>query len=453
MDRPSPTTRVVEDQKSPKLLRRKIRLEVIRGPDLGKAQVLGSEEANVGSVPANDFVLTDTSVSRYHLRIAAGSRGFVLTDLDSTNGTFIGPLRVKEVTVGQPVDLGLGDSVVRFTPLSEEVEVPLHPSERFGGMMGRSPRMRALFAQLTPVAATDSTVLIEGETGTGKELLAEEIHRSSGRHDRPFVVVDCGAIPENLVESELFGHLRGSYTGAISDRAGALELASGGTLFLDEIGELPPASQPKLLRAIESRQFKPVGGPRYLTANVRIIAATNRDLRLAINEGSFRADLFYRISVMRLRLPPLRERPEDIELLASQFMTETWSRLAPGATPPPLGAETIQRLVSHRWPGNVRELRNFIERVAILARSGSSAPPELDPSSPSDPDGGPGSALAVDVGLPYKDSKMRWIDRFEVEYVTELLRRQGGNVAAAARAAGVDRTYLFRLIRKYDLKR
>jgi transcriptional regulator with GAF, ATPase, and Fis domain len=461
MDQRLTATRVVNDLKHPRLLRRKVRLEVLQGPDAGKQKVLGSAEINIGTLPANDLMLADSSVSRYHLRISAGAAGFVITDLDSTNGTSIGPLRLREVTVTQPVELKMGDSLVRVTPLSEEVEVPLHTEEHFGKMAGRNPQMRELFAQLVAIASTDATVLIEGETGTGKELLAEEIHRNSSRRDQALIVLDCGSIPENLIESELFGHLRGSYTGAVGDRLGAFELAHKGTLFLDEIGELSPASQPKLLRALESRQVKPVGGNRYKPADVRIIAATNRDLRLGVNEGTFRADLFYRLSVMRLHLPPLRERPEDIELLATKFMNEFWQRLAPGTAVPPLSRETIQRLVSHRWPGNVRELRNFLERVAVMTRSGlTMAPPELDvlppPRSMSAP--APGGAdqneeAQPDVALPYKEAKMKWVDHFEMAYVSALLRENAGNVAAAARQAGVDRTYLFRLIRKYNIEK
>jgi two-component system, NtrC family, response regulator GlrR len=441
------TTRVVEDLKHPKLLRRKVRLEVITGADAGRAETFGGSEINVGTQPSNDLVLTDSSVSRYHLRIAAGAAGFVITDLDSTNGTSIGNLRVREVTVSQTVELRMGDSQLRVVPLDEELEVPLHGSERYGAMVGRSAQLRALFAQIPSIGAADSTVLIEGETGTGKELLAEEIHRTSGRRDQPFIVVDCGAIPEQLIESELFGHVRGAFTSAAGDRTGAFELAHGGTLFLDEIGELSLASQPKLLRAVESRQVKPVGASRYRPADVRIIAATNRDLRLGVNEGTFRPDLFYRLSVVRLHLPPLRERPEDVELLATMFMTEFWQRLSAG-TPPPLSRETIQRLVGHRWPGNIRELRNFIERVAIMTRGGASVDAELDPSPVAE-----ASGVDAYLQLPYKEAKMRWTDQFEVAYVHAVLDHNKGNVAAAARQAGVDRTYIFRLMRKYGIER
>ena len=455
MDTGFSTTRVVDDLKHPRLLRRKLKVEVLQGPDAGKREVFGAEEVNVGTLNSNDLALTDSAVSRYHLRIAAGVRGFVLVDLDSTNGTFIGGLRVGQVTFGEPTDVRIGESVLRLSPMPDEEEVPLHPTDRFGGLIGRSPQMRALFAQLGTIAGSEATVLVEGETGTGKELLAEEIHNNSPRKKGPFIVTDCGAIPENLMESELFGHVRGSYTGAHADRTGAFELADGGTLFLDEIGELSASAQPKLLRALENRQVKPVGSGRYKPINVRIIAATNRDLRLAVNEGTFRADLFYRLSVVRLRLPPLRERPEDVEALAVQFMREYWDRTGQGTPPPPLSPETLQRLVSHRWPGNVRELRNFMERVVVLAQTGAGAEmaQELGEPAPLEPVQPAGSGVRVDVDLPYKDAKMKWVDHFEMTYVAELLERSSGNVAAAARDAGVDRTYFFRLIRKYGIKK
>jgi len=447
----NPTTRVVDDSKNPRLLRRKARLEVLRGPDAGKSVVLGKEEINIGTLDANDLVLGDSAVSRYHLRIAASVFGFVITDLDSTNGTYVGALRIREVTTSDTVDLQVGGTTIRFSPLKDEVEVPLFGADRFGSMLGHSPQIRAIFAQLGPVAASDATVLIGGDTGTGKEMLAEEIHRASPRKDRPFVIVDCGAIPDTLIESELFGHVRGSFTGATSDRVGAFELANGGTVFLDEIGEMSAAAQPKLLRALESRQVKPVGSSKYRPIDTRIIAATNRDVRRAINEGTFRADLYYRLSVVRLHLPSLHERPDDIELLAKHFFADFTSRLAPGTPPAPLGKETLQRLMAHRWPGNVRELRNFMERVAVLAHTNSAIEPEPDPALPTgdSSDSGP---IGVSIDLPYKEAKAAWIDRFEVGYVSALLERSGGNVAAAARDAGVDRTYLFRLIRKYGLR-
>jgi two-component system response regulator GlrR len=447
------TTRVVDDPNNPRLLRRKVLLEVLRGSDKGKRVVASKDEINIGTLPSNDLELGDPAISRYHLRIATGVRGLTITDLDSTNGTFTAGMRIHEIEVQQPTEVMIGDTVVRIAPLDDEVEVPLYPTDTFGRLLGRSPQMRTLFAQLEPIAASNATVLIEGETGTGKELFAEEIHSRSKRRDGPFIVVDCGALPDNLVESELFGHVRGAFTGATTDRAGAFELAKGGTLFLDEIGEMAAVAQPRLLRVLEGRQVKRVGSDRYRDVDVRIVAATNRDLRLAVNEGMFRADLYYRLSVMRLKIPALRERKEDIELLARSFLRQSSEQIAPGKPPPQMGPETLQRLVAHRWPGNARELRNFMQRVAVLAHGGASLVPEAEalegagpPASESQPTAG------IEVDLPYKEAKARWIDRFEVEYVSRLLDENENNVAAAARQAGVDRTYLFRLIRKYGLR-
>ena len=485
---PPTTTRVVDDATHPRLFRQKIALEVIEGKDRGARVVASSEEINIGTLPTNDLVLTDASVSRYHVRITTGIRGFVITDLDSTNGTWISGLRIREVTAVGSADLALGDSRIRLIPLADEVEVPISPSGHLGAMLGHSPQMRALFAQVAPVAAANATVLIEGETGTGKELLAEELHRASLRHDKPFIIVDCSALPDNLIESELFGHTRGAFTGAAHERAGAFEVADGGTLFLDEVGELSPAAQPKLLRVLEQRQVKRVGTNRYRDVNVRIIAATNRDLRVGVNEGTFRADLFYRLSVLRLRLPPLRERPEDIELLARHFLDEFSQEIAPGRPTPPIGADTLLRLMGYRWSGNVRELRNFMQRVALIAHGSAFVSGALDhaslddePSTSSSPPPLPHDATPslapetlpsleqgmrpspkptvapshrdIPLHLPYKEAKAHWIDDFEIAYVTALLERTGQNVAAAAREAGVDRTYLFRLIRKYDLRK
>lgn len=451
------TTRVIDDPKAPRMLRRKVRLDVLQGPDKGAHAIASSEEINIGTLSSNDLVLTDAAVSRYHLRITPGSRGFTISDLDSTNGAFIHGLRIREVDADGPVDIRLGDSVVRFAPLTDEVEVPLHPGDRFGSLIGSSTHMRALFAQIEPISESNVTVLIEGDTGTGKELLAEEIHGRSPRASGPFMIVDCGAIPDNLVESELFGHVRGSFTGATTDRAGAFELAHKGTLFLDEIGEMTAAAQPRLLRVLESRRVKRVGADRYRDVDVRIIAATNRDLRVAVNEGTFRADLYYRLSVMRLRIPPLRERREDIEPLARHFLEHYSEQMAPGQPTPGVSPETLQRLVSHRWPGNVRELRNFMQRVAVMTHSGVSDLATTDPAPGSlapIPSSGQGQAGVVtfDPSLPYKEAKARWVDQFEISYVSQLLERNEGNVAAAAREAGVDRTYLFRLIRKYNLR-
>jgi DNA-binding NtrC family response regulator len=428
------TTRVVDDEKNPKLLRRKVRLEVLRGPDAGKHVAVGKEEINVGTLPANDLVLTDGAVSRYHLRISSGSRGFVIADHDSTNGTFIGTLRVREVTTNEAVDLQVGSSLIRLTPLSDEVEVPLHGSERFGKLLGKSPQMRAIFAELDPIAGSPATVLIEGETGTGKELLAEEIHRTSPRRDEPFVIVDCGAIPDTLIESELFGHVRGAFTGATGDRVGAFELAASGTLFLDEVGEMSGAAQPKLLRALESRQVKPVGSDRYRSTNARIIAATNRDLRAAVDAGLFREDLFYRLHVVVIHVPPLRERPEDLDPLIDHFLAKHGARFHLPACQ--LGPAARAALHARSYPGNVRELEHTIEQAVALSAGGLIE--SLDANATADD-------APAELGLKER------VEAFERGLIVQELARCGGNRSEAARRLGIGRVTLLDKLRKHGL--
>jgi len=442
------TTRVKLDGSRPRLFRRRFSLQVLEGPDRGAQLTTARETVSVGSASQNDLVLTDSSVSRHHLRVEATPRGFQLTDLDSTNGTTLGQLELRQILAHGPVELHLGQSLVRFAPLAEEEEVPLPTIDRFGDVLGCSPAMLELFRNLENIASKDVTVLIEGETGTGKELVAEALHQNSPRRGGPFVVVDCGAIPYNLIESELFGHLRGAFTGAVSDRAGAFEEADGGTVFLDEIGELDLPLQPRLLRALEQRQVKRLGDARMRKIDVRVIAATNRDLQRHVNQGTFRADLFYRLAVMHLRVPPLRHRPEDVELLVARLLPDIASRY--GVPAPQLDRETLQQLVSHPWPGNVRELRNFLERLVALSRSGSpvQAVEDLGP---------PAAAEGLSIGelahLPFKEAKAQWTATFDVSYLKRLLERCDQNVAEASRQSGIDRVHLFRLIKKYDLKR
>jgi transcriptional regulator with PAS, ATPase and Fis domain len=309
-------------------------------------------------------------------------------------------------------------------------------------VLGASASMRELFAKLKAASGQNVTVLLEGETGTGKELLAREIHQHSPRRDGPFVIVDCGAIPAALIESELFGHARGAFTGAAGDRAGAFEEAHGGTIFLDEIGELDLPMQPRLLRALESGQIKRLGEAAHRKVDVRIIAATNRDLERAVNQATFRADLFYRLAVVRLRVPPLRERPEDVQPLALALFAEAARRFGLDQAPA-LSPAALQELLSHRWPGNVRELRNFCERLVALAPAG--AP--LAPVSSAGPE-----ALDPITELPFKEAKAQSVAQFDVQYLTRLLERCGDNVAEASRRSGIDRVHLFRLIKKYGLR-
>jgi two-component system nitrogen regulation response regulator GlnG len=321
-------------------------------------------------------------------------------------------------------------------------------------------KMRELFARLEKLARTDTTVLITGETGAGKELVAEALHDHSPREKGPFVVLDCGSIPPNLIESELFGHERGAFTGATNSYAGAFERAHQGTVFLDEIGELPLAMQPKLLRVLERKEVRRVGGAKTIEVDVRICAATNRDLGVEVNRGRFREDLYYRLAVARVHVPPLRERKDDLPLLIEHILATT-----PGGETASIAQETIDLMMKHDWPGNVRELRNVIERAVLLAEAPDSedslrrapAPaPRSEPSITVTPSQTATSTDAtmtvpVDVGIPFKHAKQNVISEFERRYISRLLAQHDGNISAAARAAGIDRMSIHKMLHRLGL--
>jgi transcriptional regulator with GAF, ATPase, and Fis domain len=312
--------------------------------------------------------------------------------------------------------------------------------------------MRELFARLERIAASDATVLVTGETGTGKELVAEAIHERSPRAAGPFVVLDCGAIPPNLVESELFGHERGAFTGALGAHAGAFERAHGGTVFLDELGELPLELQPKLLRVLERREIRRLGGSKPIEVDLRVVAATNRDLAVEVNRGRFREDLYYRLAVVQVVVPPLRERREDIPLLVEHFLAAL-----PGGERTRLAPETIDLLRRHDWPGNVRELRNVLERAVLFADAAPPPPgPGLAPRAPAPP-APPAFApdalnVAIDPTVPFKQAKQALVEEFERRYVTALLERHGGNISAAAREAGIDRMSIHKMLHRLRIR-
>ena len=349
-------------------------------------------------------------------------------------------VRVHDAELVPGSTIRLGSTVLSIAGRDERQSVELSPRHSFGEVIGTSTEMRRLFTVLEKVAPSEATVLIQGETGVGKELVARAIHEASPRARYPFVVVDCGAIAENLIESELFGHVRGAFSGAVSDRRGLFEEADGGTLFLDEIGELPAALQPRLLRVIESRELRPVGSNASKRVDVRILAATNRPLAEGVNDGSFREDLYYRIAVVEVLLPPLRERRQDIAALAEHF----YRRYAGDGEPLP---EALRSSLSSRaWPGNVRELRNFIERSVSLGL-GTPGPVERAQAALS-----PEVEGIVPTHLPLKDARAAWTEQFELLYVKALLAKTGGNVTRAAELAGVNRRSLQRLIASVGIR-
>jgi DNA-binding NtrC family response regulator len=419
------------------------RLLIVKGPDKGEAISIAELALTIGSGPGNDVLLTDPTISRKHLQIEPRAEGVILRDLGSTNGSFVQGARFQELTLGFGTEVTIGQTVMKYVPSEERLELQPSDEEAYGALAGRDPKLRKLFRLLADVAASDATVLIEGETGTGKELFAEEIHRHSARRGGPFVVFDCGAVPSELIESALFGHLPGAFTGAVSDRPGAFEEANGGTLFLDEIGELAPEVQPALLRALDKRAVRRVGGTEYTQVSVRVIAATNRNLRAEIAAKRFREDLYYRLAVVRMQVPPLRERPDDIPLLVEHFTRQ----FAGGRELQPT-REELDRLRHHSWPGNVRELRNVVERACTLSHG---TRLEIDEAFDEKLAGGV-TADTVNVELPFKEAKAQVIDNFEREYLRAQLKRHEGNLSAAARSSELDRKHFRELLRKHGLR-
>jgi transcriptional regulator with GAF, ATPase, and Fis domain len=440
-EEPSDVTTQVMEQPA-KLEYPRIELVVVEGPDTGLRRALDLAGVRIGTAQSNELPLRDRTVSRFHCEVRIARNVAHLVDSGSTNGTFVDGVRVRDAELSAGSKVRLGATVLSVSASGERRLVDLSPRHSFGGVLGVSVEMRRLYAILEKIAPTDTTVLIQGETGCGKELVARAIHDASARAQQPFVVVDCGAIAENLIESELFGHVRGAFSGAVSDRRGLFEEADGGTLFLDEIGELPPALQPKLLRVLEGFEVRRVGSNASKRVDVRVVAATNRPLAESVNAGTFREDLYYRIAVVDLLLPPLRARRDDIPLLAQHF----FSRYAGEKENMP--EELLSSLGSRAWPGNVRELRNFIERSVSLG---------FKPTAPTSDlvrDAAHATRLeeVVPSHLPLKDARLVWTEQFEILYVKALLEKTSGNVTRAAELAGVNRRSLQRLIASLGLR-
>ncbi len=414
----------------------RFRISIVEGPATGTTWQSATDRCSIGSHHRNDLIVDDPTVSRFHCEILVGDDGVRIRDLKSRNRTVLDGVVVFDALLRVGSLIRLGKTVLRFELSTETNRLPLSEETRFGSLSGVSPVMRAVFAMLSRAATSDATVLFQGETGTGKTQAAHSVHAKGARSEGPFVVVDCGALPGNLLESELFGHEKGSFTGATDRRIGAFEEASGGTLFLDEIGELPIELQPKLLRALEAREVRRIGSNTYRPINVRVIAATNRDLRGDVNSGRFRADLYFRIAVLTIPMPPLRQRPEDIPALTEQVVASLHASKEDAEQL--RSPEFLAQLRHATWPGNVRELRNCIERYLILRTMD-----EVSGDAGNATDG-----FVVDPSAPYTSERERIMAAFERRYFEGLLRLHGGKVGAAATASGMDRAYLYRLLRR-----
>lgn len=448
IDRPvthEPNTQVVSTAHGPVISAPRFRVVVISGPDTGSGALSEDGRLTIGAAEGCSLRLHDPTVSRFHAELEATPFGIAVRDLGSTNGTAIGPARVREVTVRAGLDIDVGRTKLRLFLGEERTQIPTAHVSVLKGMLGGSAPMRAVFHAIERAAPTTAPVLITGESGTGKELAARAVHEASPRASKPFEVVDCGGLPPTLIEAELFGHERGAFTGASHEREGAFERAEGGTIFLDELGELPLELQPKLLRALGENEVRRVGGKKTRRVDVRVVAATNRDLRREVNAGRFRADLYYRLAVIHIRMPSLRDRLDDLPLLVRGLLETISRERSIDAVIEPDKA-LLQSLAKHDWPGNVRELRNYLEQLLILQIA-----PALSGGDPQSQAGSPASFDGL-MDLPLRTAKNELLERFEKHYVTRLLEQSEGNVAEAARRAGVDRVTLFRAIRRHGLR-
>ncbi|MFZ4735221.1 MAG: sigma 54-interacting transcriptional regulator [Bradymonadia bacterium] len=475
---------------------RKSKLVVLEGPDVGRELVVAREVVIVGRTAVCDLELTDKSVSSRHFSISAVDNGYVLRDEGSTNGTFYGDVKIREIFLRPGTVFRAGNTVLKFQPTDDLVTIELSAQDRFDSLLGQSIAMREVFATLERVAPSELTVLIQGETGTGKEMVARAIHNHSPRRAKPYVVLDCSSIPKDLIESTLFGHEKGSFTGAVGQHRGVFEQANGGTIFLDEIGELDLNLQPKLLRVLENREVKRVGGDRTFGVDVRVVAATNRDLRKMVTDGTFREDLYFRMSVVAFELPPLRRRRDDVPLLVGHFLEKfNEGRRELGRPGLEVSPEAMSGLLERPWNGNIRELKNVVERAAslgdgpVLTRrdfmlDGSnyglvhvptpqpvvaapvSAPAAPAASSVGAPAAGPAPAPApgpavdlqntvvfpVDITAEFKDAKQALGDAFEAIYLRKLVLANKGNISQCAKVAGLTRFHLRELLKKHEIK-
>ena len=470
---------------------RKLVLEVLSGPEQGQILVSEAPNLRIGADPLCDLVLSDPTVSRNHAEVRQRGQNFVLADLKSTNGTFLNSMRVDSAMIQPTSVFRCGRTQLRFDVRLEKVEIQATQQTHYDDIIGQSPALREIFSILDRVAPSELSVVIEGETGSGKELIARAIHDHSNRREGPFVVFDCSAFPASLLESELFGHEKGSFTGAVGRHVGVFERADGGTLFFDELGELDLEFQAKFLRVLETGQVRRVGGEKTITVDVRVVAATNRNLEDMVHQRTFRSDLFYRLAQVRFLLPPLRRRLEDIPILIEHFLDLQAERMG---RRPMLAMDAIAVLQTYDWPGNIRQLRNVIEKAVAMCRDGvisaeylraelgsmrrtsaalrpEAAPPRVQDETTVDlpelrqasPRAGhlltPEGAITVSAPmytssgelLAFKDVKEELITAFERQYLTTLLEKTGMNISRAARKAGIDRRHFYRLLSKHEL--
>jgi DNA-binding NtrC family response regulator len=424
-----PTTEVVTREGAEVRVFQACRIDVAPPHAPALSVVMDKTPFRVGSHDTNDLVLDDDTVSKHHLQIDVGPSGYRIVDLASRNGTFLRTARVHDLTAGEPIQLRVGQTRLRIEPIDQRIEIPAATEDRLGALLGRSVVMRELFAHMRRVAALECPVLIEGEAGTGKELCAETLHQLSPRAGQPFVVVDCAAVSADVVESELFGHLKGAYTGADEERPGLIEMAAGGSLFLDEISALPPRLQSRLVGLLDRGEITPLGASEPRNLDVRVMAATRADLARETNAGTFRAEVFYRLAIARLHVPPLRDRLEDVPLLVEAALAALRERGVPDV-PRQLSAVVMARLAAQPWVGNVRELFGAIERAVLADSRGH-------------------SAAAEEPELPFSAAREQVIADFTLSTLSAALERAGGNVAQAAREVGVEQRYFRRLLEKH----
>ncbi len=448
-------TQVRDDGEGPMLVAHKQRLFVVTGPDRGLEKEVEATRVTIGTAASNDLQLTDPTVSRRHCEISVREDRYFIRDLGSTNGTGVNGTPVVEAILAPGARIRVGDSEVLFEPKKKWERIRERDEPHFGNLKGSSQKMRSVFSMLAKVAATELSCVIVGETGTGKELAARGVHENSPRASKPFIVVDCGAVQKNLIGAELFGHEKGAFTGADRQRVGAFEAAHGGTIFLDEIGELPIDLQPQLLRVLERREVKRLGSNRHAEVDVRVVAATHRDLRKMAREGDFREDLYYRLAEVVVDLPPLRERLDDIDIIVRHIIEE---HARDGSPVRYIDPAALQVLRERPWPGNVRELRNVMRRAIALATGPSIRKDDLvvmgsqvEPVPP--PPMGAGLPLPeVNESLPIKEAREKWVAPMEREYLMRLLQKTKGDLNLASQDAGIHRKSLERLLRQHGLK-